>query len=92
MSYLEHLEDNISQQRILQGPRSNRLSTVLHEMLEGNAKDPYPMTTKWDGAPLLLVEIPTGKFFVGTKGVFAKSPKMNFTDKDIDENHSRRIK
>ena len=29
----------------------------------------------------------TGKFFVGTKGVFAKKPKINFTDKDIEENH-----
>ena len=58
-------------------------------MLEGNAKAPISMTTKWDGAPAIVAgrDPATGKFFVGTKGVFAKSPKMNFTDKDIDENH-----
>ena len=30
----------------------------------------------------------TKKFFVGTKGVFAKKPKINFTNKDIDINHA----
>lgn len=28
-----------------------------------------------------------GKFFVGTKGVFNKNPKLNYTDADIDANH-----
>ena len=28
-----------------------------------------------------------GKFFVGTKGVFAKNAKLNYTDADIDSNH-----
>jgi hypothetical protein len=28
-----------------------------------------------------------GKFFVGTKGVFAKNAKLNYTDKDIDTYH-----
>lgn len=28
-----------------------------------------------------------GKFFVGTKGVFAKNAKLNYTDEDIDNNH-----
>jgi len=28
-----------------------------------------------------------GKFFVGTKGVFAKNAKLNYTEKDIDTNH-----
>ena len=29
-----------------------------------------------------------GQFFVGTKGVFAKNAKINYTDTDIDNNHS----
>lgn len=28
-----------------------------------------------------------GKFFVGTKGAFANTPKLNYTGKDIDANH-----
>ena len=27
------------------------------------------------------------KFFVGTKGVFAQNPKLNYTEEDIDKNH-----
>jgi hypothetical protein len=37
----------------------------------------------------LQVSIPeNGKFFVGTKGVFNVNPKLNYTDEDIDRNHS----
>lgn len=28
-----------------------------------------------------------GRFFVGTKGVFNKTPKLNYTHRDIDRNH-----
>jgi hypothetical protein len=47
------------------------------------------VTTKWDGAPAIFVgnNPENGKFFVGTKGVFAKNAKLNYTDKDIDKNH-----
>ena len=47
------------------------------------------LTLKWDGAPAVIAgkDPETGKFFVGTKGVFAQKPKINFTDKDIEENH-----
>jgi hypothetical protein len=59
-------------------------------MLEGNSKAPISMTTKWDGAPAIIAgkDPATGKFFVGTKGVFAQKPKINFTEKDIDVNHA----
>ena len=47
------------------------------------------MTTKWDGVSFIAGKDPeTKKFFVGTKGVFAKKPKINFTNKDIDVNHA----
>jgi hypothetical protein len=48
------------------------------------------MTTKWDGAPAIVAgkDPQTGKFFVGTKGVFAKKPKMNFTNSDIEKYHA----
>ncbi len=61
----------------------------LHEMLEGHAKAPVSITTKWDGAPAVVAgrDPATGKFFVGTKGVFAQDPKMNFSVADIKNNH-----
>ena len=58
-------------------------------MLEGESDAKISMTTKWDGAPAIICgkDPETGKFFVGTKGVFAKKPKINFTPQDIKENH-----
>jgi len=48
------------------------------------------VTTKWDGAPSIFVGTnpENGKFFVGTKSVFNKNAKLNYTDEDIDENHT----
>ena len=59
-------------------------------MLEGNSKEKFNITTKWDGKPAIICgkDPQSGKFFVGTKGVFGKQrPKINFTPKDIIENH-----
>lgn len=59
-------------------------------MLSGTTpRKPVSLTTKWDGAPAIICGInpENGKFFVGTKGVFAGTPKLNYTDSDIDKNH-----
>ena len=32
-----------------------------------------------------------GKFFVGTKSVFNKNPKINYTNADIRKNHSNEL-
>ena len=47
------------------------------------------MTVKWDGAPAIICGInpENGKFFVGTKSVFNKTPKINYTTSDIRRNH-----
>ncbi len=48
------------------------------------------MTVKWDGAPAIIcgIDPENGKFFVGTKSVFNKNPKVNYTNADIRKNHS----
>ena len=88
-THLEHLEDNIFNKGFQGAKEAVNYLYSLHEMLEGNSQNPISMTTKWDGAPAVVAgkDPETGKFFVGTKGVFAKKPKINFTDKDIEENH-----
>ena len=88
-THLEHLEDNIFNRGFQGAKEAVDYLYSLHDMLEGNSKSPISMTTKWDGAPAIIAgkDPETGKFFVGTKGVFAKKPKINFTDKDIEENH-----
>jgi hypothetical protein len=59
-------------------------------MLAGHSNSKVNLTTKWDGAPAIFCGInpDNGKFFVGTKGVFNANPKLNYTDADIDANHS----
>lgn len=61
----------------------------LRNMLTGHIEKPINVTTKWDGAPAVFCGInpDNGKFFVGTKGIFNKDAKLNYTEKDIDKNH-----
>ena len=88
-THLEHLEDNIFYKGHAGAKEAVDYLYSLHQMLDGNTESPVSMTTKWDGAPAIIAgkDPETGKFFVGTKGVFAKTPKINFTEKDIEEKH-----
>src|SRR6056300_60632 len=51
------------------------------------------ITVKWDGAPAIICGInpENGKFFVGTKSVFNVTPKINYTERDISQNHSGEV-
>ena len=88
-THLEHLEDNIFNKGFAGAKEAVNYLYSLHEMLEGHAKAPVSITTKWDGAPAVVCgkDPATGKFFVGTKGVFAQNPKLNFSVADIKNNH-----
>jgi hypothetical protein len=88
-THLEHLEDNIFNKGYPGAKEAVDYLYSLHAMLDGKSQQAVSMTTKWDGAPAIIAgkDPATGKFFVGTKGVFAKIPKMNFTTNDIKLNH-----
>lgn len=60
----------------------------LLSMLTGSGGDSN-VTTKWDGSPAIFcgIDPSDGKFFVGTKGVFAKNAKLNKSMEDIETNH-----
>ena len=47
------------------------------------------VSVKWDGAPAVVcgTHPETGKFFVATKSAFAQNAKVNYTKKDIANNH-----
>jgi hypothetical protein len=88
--HLEHLEDEVLNGGV-EGTRGaiNFLQS-LRDMLAGHSKSSnLNITTKWDGAPAIFAGInpENGKFFVGTKGVFAANAKLNYTNADIDANH-----
>ena len=88
--HLEHLEDNVLNAGVAGVRESINFLQSLRDMLSGKAQSHVNITTKWDGAPSIFVGInpENGKFFVGTKSVFNKNAKLNYTDADIDENHT----
>jgi hypothetical protein len=87
--HLEHIEDEILNRGVVGARDAINFLQSLRDMLAGNSQSKVNITTKWDGAPAIFCGInpENGKFFVGTKSVFNKSAKLNYTEKDIDENH-----
>ena len=88
--HLEHLEDEVLNNGINGTRGAINFLQSLRDMLAGNSKKSVNVTVKWDGAPAVFAGTnpENGKFFVGTKGVFNKNPKVNYTNADIDANHS----
>ena len=87
--HLEHLEDEILNNGVVGTRGAINFLQSLRDMLAGNSKSSVNVTVKWDGAPAIFAGInpENGQFFVGTKGVFNKNAKINYTIDDIDRNH-----
>jgi hypothetical protein len=87
--HLEHLEDEVINRGLAGATDAVNFLRSLRDMLSGDADRQVNITTKWDGAPAIIcgIDPETKQFFVGTKSVFAQTPKLNFTDADIDKNH-----
>jgi hypothetical protein len=87
--HLEHIEDEVLNGGVAGARSAINFLQSLRNMLAGHAESKVNITTKWDGAPAIFcgVNPENGKFFVGTKSIFNKNAKLNYTDKDIDENH-----
>jgi len=87
--HLEHLEDNVLNNGVSGAREAINFLRSLRNMLAGHSDVKVNVTTKWDGSPAIFAGInpENGKFFVGTKSVFNKNAKLNYTDDDIDENH-----
>ena len=88
--HLEHLEDEILNRGVAGTRDAINFLRSLRDMLAGHSESKINTTTKWDGSPAVFCGInpDNGKFFVGTKGVFNANAKLNYTDADIDTNHS----
>jgi len=84
-THLEHLEDDILNQGSLGGKNAIAFLRELGDFLHRQRSN-LTITTKWDGAPAVVcgTDPENGKFFVGTKSVFAKTePKICYTVADI---------
>ena len=87
---MEHLEDEVLNHGVAGTRGAINFLQGLRDMLAGHSDAPVNVTVKWDGAPAVFAGYnpENDRFFVGTKGVFNKSAKINYTEADIDDNHS----
>jgi hypothetical protein len=88
-THLEHLEDEVFNNGLSGAKTAVRFLNSLKDMLNGVGKGSTNVTVKWDGAPAVFAgqNPENGKFFVATKSLFNKTPKINYTNADIASNH-----
>ena len=88
-THLEHIEDIILTDGHAGGEAVIGYFTDIYNMLKGTGSSALQVSVKWDGAPAVVCGMnpDNGRFFVGTKSVFAQSAKINYTKQDIAENH-----
>jgi len=90
-THLTHLEELVLTQGAAGYKQAKSFLIELLKNLAGNSNTKINTSVKWDGAPAIFTGInpDNGKFFVGTKSVFNKVPKINYTMEDIDMNHGQ---
>ena len=88
-THLEHIEDIILTDGHEGGKAVVEYFRGLLLTLKGTSSEAVKVSVKWDGAPAVVcgVNPDNGRFFVGTKSVFAQNAKINYTKKDIANNH-----
>ena len=88
-THLQHIEDIILTDGHSGGEAVINYFQGILQTLQGSADQPINVSVKWDGAPAVVCGInpENGQWFVGTKGVFGKTPKLNYNKEDIARNH-----
>jgi|TARA_A100001011_G_scaffold163371_1_gene171952 hypothetical protein len=88
-THLEHIEDIVITDGYEGGKAVLDYFRGLLLTLKGTSSEAMSVSVKWDGAPAVVcgTNPDNGRFFVGTKSVFAKNAKVNYTKKDIASNH-----
>ena len=88
-THLTHLEELVLTQGQKGYDMAKKFLEELLKELKGNVDSKVKTSVKWDGAPAIFAGInpENGKFFVGTKSIFNKEPKINYTPEDVQRNH-----
>jgi len=84
--HLTHIEDRILIDGVSGAKEAIQVLKEMAKFLSGKGGANIAITTKWDGAPAIIcgTDPADGRFFVGTKSVFAKTePKLCKSDSDI---------
>ena len=89
-THLTHLEDLSLFKGKKGAVEAIRFLKNLSTIVKGHSPKRFNITTKWDGSPAIICgkDPADGKFFIGTKGVFNKNPKLNKSAQDIENNHA----
>lgn len=93
--HLTHIEDAVLEGGVAGTRNAIQFLISLRNMFADDgkvikeARSSLILRTKFDGAPALYAGInpENGRFFVGSKSIFAKNAKLNYTEADIRANH-----
>jgi hypothetical protein len=88
IKHLTHIEDRPLQKGSKGFEHSlNSLTAAAEHIKQG--KKSSELTTKYDGSPAIVYghHPSNGKFFVASKSAFNKTPKINYSEEDIEKNH-----
>ncbi len=88
LTHLEHLEDHVVNDGDKGFAHAFHNLKDVHDLLSGK-HNKTTVTTKYDGSPSIVFghHPVSGKFFVASKSAFNKTPKLNYTPEDIEQNH-----
>lgn len=88
LKHLEHAEDHVINAGNEGFSHAFHNLKDVHDRLSGKKND-TKITMKYDGSPSVVFgrHPETGRFFVASKSVFNKNPKINYTEEDILRNH-----
>jgi len=88
LKHLEHVEDHVVHGGSEGFAHAFHTLNGVHDKIKG-ADNNTKVTMKYDGSPSVVfgTHPENGKFFVGSKSVFNKNPKLNYTPEDIEKNH-----
>jgi hypothetical protein len=94
--HLTHIEDAVLEGGVAGTRNAIEFLRSLRDMFADDgqtlseARGGLILRTKFDGAPAIYAGInpENGKFFVGSKSIFAKNAKLNYTEADIRANHA----
>lgn len=94
--HLTHIEDAVLEGGVTGTRNAIEFLRSLRDMFADDgqtlseARGGLILRTKFDGAPAIYAGInpENGKFFVGSKSIFAKNAKLNYTEADVRANHS----
>lgn len=89
LKHIEHPEDLILTESYEGFAKVKQIYDDAYGRLLNESRNGISFTMKMDGSPSIVFgdHPETGQFFVGTKSVFNKKPKINYNFSDIRKNH-----